>query len=156
LPVPEVKNRGGETVLAAALVGMEYLYLVRLGLRDANDPRIQNTLKVAEGLLKVETPQGAAYRRYNGDGYGEHEDGSPFDGTGIGRPWPLLAGERGHFDLMLGRDPLPYLETMARMTGRGDSSPNRSGTGHRCRRADWSPASPPAAPCRSSGRMPNS
>jgi len=35
----EVKNRGGETVEVAALVGMEYLYLVRLGLRDANDPR---------------------------------------------------------------------------------------------------------------------
>ncbi len=26
--------------------------------------------------------------------YGEHEDGAPFDGTGQGRPWPLLAGER--------------------------------------------------------------
>jgi glucoamylase len=121
----EVKNRGGETVEAAALVGMEYLYLVRLGLRDANDPRIQNTLKVAEGLLKVETPLGAAYRRYNGDGYGEHEDGSPFDGIGIGRAWPLLAGERGHFDLMLGRDPLPYLTTMARMTGPGGLIPEQ-------------------------------
>jgi glucoamylase len=121
----EVKNRGGETVEAAALVGMEYLYLVRLGLRDANDPRIQNTLKVAEGLLKVETPLGAAYRRYNGDGYGEHEDGSPFDGIGIGRAWPLLAGERGHFDLMLRQDPLPYLATMARMTGPGGLIPEQ-------------------------------
>ena len=104
---------------------MEYLYLVRLGLRDARDPRIQNTLKVAEGLLKVETPNGAAYRRYNGDGYGEHEDGRPFDGTGVGRAWPLLAGERGHFDLLLGLDPLPYLETMARMTGPGGLIPEQ-------------------------------
>jgi glucoamylase len=121
----EIKNRWGETVPASALIGMEYLYLARLGLRDPNDPRIQNTLKVAEALLKVEMPTGVAYRRYNGDGYGEHEDGSPFDGTGIGRPWPLLAGERGHFDLLLGRDPLPWLETMARMTGPGGLIPEQ-------------------------------
>ena len=72
---------------------MEYLYLVRLGLRDANDPRIQNTLKVAEALLRVETPNGTAYRRYNGDGYGEHEDGRPFDGIGD-RPCLAAAGRR--------------------------------------------------------------
>jgi glucoamylase len=36
------------------------------------------------------------------DGYGEHEDGRPFDGTGVGRGWPLLAGERGHYELAAG------------------------------------------------------
>jgi glucoamylase len=121
----EIKNRWGEMVDAAALVGMEYLYLVRLGLRSPDDPRIQNTLKVAEGLLRVELPTGVAYRRYNGDGYGEHEDGRPFDGSGIGRAWPLLAGERGHFDLQAGVDPLPYLESMVRMTGRGGLIPEQ-------------------------------
>jgi len=113
----ELKNRLGETVPAAGLVGMEFLYLVRLGLRAANDPRIQNTVKITDALLKVETHYGVAYYRYNGDGYGEHEDGSPFDGSGIGRAWPLLTGERGHLDLQLGRDPLPSLEMMANMTG---------------------------------------
>ena len=112
-----VKNRNGEWVEAGALVGMEFLYLVRLGLRKADDPRILDSLKVAEALLRVETPNGIAYRRYNGDGYGEKEDGSPFDGSGVGRAWPLLAGERGHFELLAGRDALPWLETMARMTG---------------------------------------
>ena len=121
----ELRNRWGETIDAAALVGMEFLYLARLGLRSPDDPRIQNTLKVVEGLLKVDLPTGSTYRRYNHDGYGEHEDGQPFDGTGIGRPWPLLAGERGHFDLQLGGDPLPYLETMARMTGRGGLIPEQ-------------------------------
>jgi glucoamylase len=121
----ELKNRGGETVDAAALVGMEYLYLVRLGLRTPDDPRIQNTLKVAEALLKVDTPTGAAYRRYNGDGYGEHDDGRPFDGTGVGRPWPLLLGERGHFELQAGRDPLTYLQAMTRMTGPGGLLPEQ-------------------------------
>src|SRR5260370_1254713 len=37
------------------------------------------------------------------DAVGQPEDGSPFDGTGIGRAWPLLAGERGHYELAAGR-----------------------------------------------------
>jgi glucoamylase len=110
-------NGSGESVPADAVVGMEYLQLVRLGLRAATDPRIQNTAVITEALLRVETPRGVAYRRYNGDGYGEHADGSPFDGTGIGRLWPLLTSERGHFELLSGRDPLPYLQMMTRMTG---------------------------------------
>jgi glucoamylase len=113
----DVANRWGETMPAIALVGMEYLHLVRLGLRSPDDPRIRNTSVVTESLLKVETPLGIAYRRYNEDGYGEHSDGSPYDGNGIGRAWPLLTGERGHFELQLGNDPLPYLEMMTRMTG---------------------------------------
>jgi glucoamylase len=113
----DIRNRPGKSIPAIALIGMDYLYLCRLGLRDPRDVRIQNTLKVCEGILRVETPHGVAYRRYNEDGYGEHEDGSPFDGSGIGRAWPLLTGERGHLDLLLGIDPLPYLEMMARMTG---------------------------------------
>jgi glucoamylase len=53
-------------------------------------------------LLKVDLPTGPCWRRYNGDGYGEHADGGPFDGTGIGRPWPLLTGERAHYELARG------------------------------------------------------
>jgi glucoamylase len=121
----DLRNRSGESVPAAELIGMEYLYLVRLGLRSANDPRVLSTLKITEGLLRVETPYGIAYHRYNGDGYGECADGSPFDGSGIGRAWPLLTGERGHFDLQLGRDPLPYLEMMTRMTGPGGLIPEQ-------------------------------
>lgn len=121
----EVRNRGGERVPAVTLIGMEYLYLPRLGLRDPRDPRIQNTLKISESILKVETPHGIAYHRYNGDGYGEHEDGRPFDGTGVGRAWPLLTGERGYLDVLLGIDPLPYLEMMTRMTGPGGLIPEQ-------------------------------
>ena len=120
-----VRNRAGESVRASALVGMDYLYLPRLGLRAASDPHIQSTLKVSDTLLEVRTPSGPAYHRYNDDGYGEHEDGRPFDGSGIGRAWPLLTGERGHLDLLLGEDPLPYLQAMARMTGRGGLIPEQ-------------------------------
>jgi glucoamylase len=121
----EVRNRHGESMAAVASIGMDFLYLVRLGLRDPRDGRIQNTLKLAETLLKVETPHGVAYHRYNDDGYGEHEDGRPYDGTGVGRPWPLLTGERGHLDVALGIDPLPYLAMMARMTGPGGLIPEQ-------------------------------
>ena len=68
------------------------IYLPRLGLRSAGDARILNSLKVADALLRTETPCGPVYHRDNDDGYGEHADGSAYDGTGIGRGWPLLVG----------------------------------------------------------------
>ncbi len=100
-----IKNRPpGQMVLPATeIVSPDALALVRFGLRRADDPHIVNTVKVIDALLKVETPKGPAWHRYNDDGYGEHEDGSPFDGKGIGRVWPLLTGERAHYELALGR-----------------------------------------------------
>ena len=100
-----IKNRaiGSSGAPAVEIVSPDALALVRFGLRAPDDPRILNTIKVIDALLRVKLPQGPAWYRYNGDGYGEHEDGSPFDGTGIGRPWPLLAGERAHYELAAGR-----------------------------------------------------
>jgi glucoamylase len=99
-----VKNRaiGPSNAPAVEIVSPDALALVRFGLRAPDDPRMLNTIKVIDELLRVKLPQGPAWYRYNGDGYGEHEDGSPFDGTGIGRPWPLLAGERAHYELAAG------------------------------------------------------
>jgi len=84
------------------IISPDALSLVRFGLRSANDPHIINTIKVIDALLKVNTKFGPAWHRYNDDGYGEHEDGSPYDGTGIGRLWPLLTGERAHYELAAG------------------------------------------------------
>ncbi len=100
-----IKNRpvGQSAEPAVHIVSPDALALVRFGLRAADDPRIVNTVTVIDSLLKVETPNGPAWHRYNDDGYGEHADGSPFDGTGIGRVWPLLSGERAHFELAAGR-----------------------------------------------------
>ena len=100
-----IKNRPPDHGLSRAsqVISPDALALVRFGLRAPDDPRILNTIKVIDALLRVTLPQGPCWYRYNGDGYGEHEDGSPFDGTGIGRPWPLLAGERAHYELALGR-----------------------------------------------------
>jgi glucoamylase len=100
-----IKNRppGQSTDLATHIISPDALALVRFGLRAPDDPRILNTIKVLDALLRVKLPQGYCWYRYNRDGYGEHEDGSPYDGTGTGRPWPLLAGERGHYELAAGR-----------------------------------------------------
>ena len=97
-------HRSGEGRILSRGVGQSgCIALVRYGLRSAVDSRIENTVRVIDHLLKVETPHGPAWHRYNGDGYGEHADGSPFDGVGIGRIWPLLTGERGHYELAAGR-----------------------------------------------------
>jgi glucoamylase len=121
----QVRDRPGETVGASELVSMDFLYLSRLGLRAADDARMKSTLAVAETLLRVDTPLGVSFHRYNGDGYGEHPDGSPFDGSGVGRAWPLLTGERGHQALLLGEDSAPYLDAMAAMTGPGGLIPEQ-------------------------------
>jgi glucoamylase len=115
-PIP-VHNRPPAVSLVPAdeMVGTDFLSLVRFGLRRADDPRILSTLAVTDALLQSDTPSGPVWHRYNGDGYGEHEDGSAYDGTGIGRGWPLLVGERGHYELDAGHDARPYLETMRRM-----------------------------------------
>ncbi len=98
-----IKNRATDpNVPAVEIVSPDALALVRFGLRAPDDPRILNTIKVIDELLSVKLPYGVGWYRYNRDGYGEHEDGSPFDGTGIGRPWPLLAGERAHYELAAG------------------------------------------------------
>lgn len=99
-----IKNRpAGEGMVAAeSVVSPDALALVRFGLRDPNDPRILNTIKVIDAVLKVDTPSGPSWKRYNGDGYGEHADGSPFDSAGLGRAWPLLTGERAHYELAAG------------------------------------------------------
>ena len=95
---------------------------MRFGLRAPDDPRILNTLRAIDALLAVELPQGPCWYRYNGDGYGEHKDGSAFDGTGIGRAWPLLAGERGHYALAAGhRDEAEALLTVMENSTAGHS-----------------------------------
>jgi glucoamylase len=67
---------------------------------------------VVDSVLRVDTPFGPCWRRYNHDGYGQREDGGPFVGWGRGRAWPLLAGERGHYELAAGHDTKPFTKAM--------------------------------------------
>jgi glucoamylase len=97
---------------AKDIVDAGFLELVRYGIRSADDPVISASVKVVDSVLKVETPSGVVWRRYNHDGYGQKDDGGPFTGFGRGRAWPLLTGERGHYELAAGQDADDYIRWM--------------------------------------------
>ena len=103
---------------ASEMVSPDALALVRFGLLAPDDPRILDTIKVLDATLKRDTDTGPTWIRSSFDGYGEHDDGSPYIKTGVGRGWPLLAGERGHYELMAGRRgaALNLLQTMSKQT----------------------------------------
>jgi len=112
-----IANRGGLTVPAKNVVDPGFLELVRYGIRAAGDPLIEDSLKVVDFSLKKDLPGGSCWRRYTNDGYGQQDDGGPFTGIGVGRPWPLLAGERAHYELAAGRDVSGFLKSMEAFAG---------------------------------------
>ncbi len=89
---------------AKNVIDAGFLELVRYGIRKAGDSLMEDSLRVVDEVLKVTTSVGPAWRRYNHDGYGPHADGKPYTGWGIGRAWPLLTGERAHYELAAGRN----------------------------------------------------
>ncbi|MGB8536104.1 MAG: RICIN domain-containing protein [Acidobacteriaceae bacterium] len=101
-----------------------FLDLVRLGLRLPNDANVSASLSPSgsasdgNSTVQVTMPNGDIYfHRYNHDNYGE----SNTDCTGFpplplnrfGRPWPVLSGERGEYELANGREAALYLQSMA-------------------------------------------
>ena len=116
---------GGGAYPARNIVGGDFLHLVRLGVRAADDALIVASLGVIDHVLKRDLPQGPCWRRYNHDGYGEKADGSAYDGTGEGRSWPILTGERGHYELAAGRDPLPFIGAMEQFANEGGMLPEQ-------------------------------
>jgi glucoamylase len=112
-------NNGSGAFDEREIVDAGFLELVRLGIRSADDPLIRRSIEVVDRVIKVETPRGPAWYRYNHDGYGEKADGHGYDGTGIGRLWILLAGERGEYEVAAGREGRSYLDLMQRMANEG-------------------------------------
>lgn len=110
---------GGGSYPARNVVSGDFLHLVRLGLRSADDSLMRDSLEVVDRVLKHDLPQGPCWRRYNHDGYGQKEDGGSFDGTGTGRSWPILTGERGHYELAAGKDSMPFITAMEKFANAG-------------------------------------
>ena len=110
---------GGGIHPARNVVGGDFLHLVRFGIRKPDDAIVRDSIEVIDGVLKRELPQGPGWRRYNHDGYGQKDDGSAFDGTGVGRCWPILTGERGHYELAAGRDSKPFIRSMEDFANEG-------------------------------------
>jgi glucoamylase len=96
-------NSGGGAYDQREIVDAGFLELVRLGIRHADDPTIVSSLRVVDELIKVNTPNGPGWYRYNHDAYGERADGGDYDArTGKGRLWTLLTGEIGEYELARG------------------------------------------------------
>ncbi|NHN45985.1 glucoamylase [Halostella sp. JP-L12] len=129
---------GGPTLDERNIVDAGFLELVRLGVKSADDEVVRNSLSVVDDAIRVETPHGPAWYRYNGDGYGEqgegdeHPAGAPWslDNEGKGRLWPIFTGERAEYELRAGDagtdlDPGSLLETMAGFANSGRMIPEQ-------------------------------
>ena len=117
---------GGGTHPARNIVGGDFINLVRLGIRSPDEPLMQDSIAVLDATLKRDLPNGPAWRRYPFDRYGQKEDGTAFEhGLGIGRSWPLLTGERGHYEMAAGRDPLPFIIAMEKFANDGGMLPEQ-------------------------------
>jgi glucoamylase len=136
-PAPDEDPNAGMLVLANQppdarwcfpakdIVDAGFLELVRYGIRKPRDPLIEDSLAVVDALLKVETPFGPCWRRYNHDGYGNRPDGGPFLGWGKSGAWPLLTGERAHYELAAGRDVTRHVLAMEGFAFRGGMLPEQ-------------------------------
>ena len=110
---------------AREIIDAGFLELVRYGVRRADDPLIADSLKVVDAVLKRELPQGPGWLRYNWDGYGQRPDGGPYEGWGQGRVWPLLTGERAHYELAAGKDIAPLIGTYEQFASCGQMLPEQ-------------------------------
>lgn len=98
------------------IIDAGFLELVRLGVKPPDDALIVDSLNLIDEMIKVETPAGDAWYRYNHDAYGETPAGERYDGrNGVGRLWTLLTGERGEYELAAGNiaSARKRLDTMA-------------------------------------------
>ncbi|WP_263381923.1 glycoside hydrolase family 15 protein [Granulicella arctica] len=130
IPVGNIhlSNRGPDEQYdfeAREVIDAGFLELVRYGIRRADNPLIVDSLKVVDHCLKIETPFGPAWRRYNHDGYGQRKDGGPFEGWGQGRAWPLLGGERAHYELAAGGDVKPFIDAFEKFSSVGGMLPEQ-------------------------------
>jgi len=126
-----VKNRINEANFPVnEVVDPSFLELVRLGVRPHDDPVVEQSVDVVDDQLRVDTPNGPGWYRYNHDAYGQKWNGDGFFAEGeepykgnIGRLWPFLSGERAEYELLAGGqgdlDPASLLGTMAEFANEG-------------------------------------
>ncbi len=120
----DVRNGGGIWD-ERDVVDAGFLEFVRLGIRSADDATIAHSIEVIDAAIRVETPNGPGFRRYNHDGYGEPFFGGPWTGQGIGRLWPVFTGERGEYEVSRGHDPGLYLDSMLHFANAGGMIPEQ-------------------------------
>ncbi|HTA29223.1 MAG TPA: glycoside hydrolase family 15 protein, partial [Candidatus Cybelea sp.] len=106
-----------------------FLELVRLGDMSPNNWTILETIPKYDSLLKQTIPgKGDAWFRYNYDGYGELNDGTPYNGAGRGRLWPIFTAERGIYQISQsgsGTDGQPYLAALKQFSSQAGFIPEQ-------------------------------
>lgn len=142
-----VKNGGG-THDEREVVDGGFLELVRLGVKRADDPTIVSTMAAYDAVLATTEPHASpAWFRYNSDGYGEHNDGSDFDGTGVGRAWPIFTAERGMYSIAksgTGTSGTPYLNAIRTFATPEGFIPEQVWTQTATLPGNWQVVTPPA------------
>jgi glucoamylase len=138
-----IGDGGPSAIDQREVVDASFLDLVRYGIERPDDPDVLSTLPVIDRELKVTTPNGPFWHRFNHDGYGETRTGGewtitdPDTFTTLGRGWPLLTGERGEYAVTAGASGARYLKAMAAAAGPSDMLAEqvwdgRPPTGRRC------------------------
>jgi glucoamylase len=115
-------GNGSGTFDQRSIVDAGFLELVRLGVLPAADPTVRASLAVVDRVIERQTPNGPGFYRYgtgmpgSEDGYGDCYEPDPTNCSPTGKPWPtgnmgsghlwpVLAGERGEYDVA-GSDPV--------------------------------------------------
>jgi glucoamylase len=117
------------------IVDNSFLGLVLFGVKRWDDPVVENSLAVGDAQLAEDTPSGRIWHRFSFDGYGETARGGDWDifptaaGQTRGRVWPLLAGERGEYELIAGGSADDELRTIARTANDGLMLPEQAWDG---------------------------
>lgn len=106
-----------------------FLELARMGVLSPNDWTILATLPKYDSVIKQTIPgKGDAWFRYNCDGYGEHNDGRPFQDGGRGRLWPIFTAERGIYEISRtddGQAGAPYLAALKNFSSKAGFIPEQ-------------------------------
>ena len=95
-------GNGGPTLDQRRVIDAGFLELARLGVLPTDDADIARSLAVVDATIRAGTDSGEGFFRYNGDGYGDGAtDGHPWapSNKGNGHLWPVLAGERGQYEV---------------------------------------------------------
>jgi glucan 1,4-alpha-glucosidase len=112
-------GNGQGTFDQRTIIDAGFLEAVRLGLLNKRDADVIHSLTVVDRTIRGHTSTGDGFHRYNHDGYGDRlSDGRPWapTGQGDGHLWPVLAGERGQYELDRGQL-LPAVQRLQAMLG---------------------------------------
>jgi glucoamylase len=112
-------GNGGPTLDQREIIDAGFLEYARLGLLPADDADIVRSLAIVDATIRRSTSSGDGFYRYNGDGYGDGStDGHPWapSNKGNGHLWPVLAGERGQYEVDRGGSAIGRLDAMRNMS----------------------------------------